>query len=99
MEEYAGFGPGAYSDFDGVRYAYVRDLDSYISGRLILSESESDATLPRDYEYVMLSPVSYTHLDVYKRQVSGGASIGVDAFCLEAGLDRRYAVSGRRLRR
>lgn len=27
--------------------------------------------------------------------VSGGASIGVDAFCLEAGLDRRYAVSGR----
>ena len=39
----------------GVRYAYVRDLDSYISGRLILSESESDATLTRDYEYVMLS--------------------------------------------
>ena len=38
-----------------MRYAYVRDLDSYISGRLILSESESDATLPRDYEYVMLS--------------------------------------------
>ena len=55
MEEYAGFGPGAHSDFGGVRYAYVRDLDSYISGRLILSESESDATLTRDYEYVMLS--------------------------------------------
>ena len=42
-------------DVGGVRYAYVRDLDSYISGRLILSESESDATLTRDYEYVMLS--------------------------------------------
>lgn len=55
MEEYAGLGPGAHSDFGGVRYAYVRDLDSYISGRLILSESESDATLTRDYEYVMLS--------------------------------------------
>ena len=52
---YIGFGPGAHSDFGGVRYAYVRDLDSYISGRLILSESESDATLTRDYEYVMLS--------------------------------------------
>ena len=55
MEEYAGCVPGAHSDFGGVRYAYVRDLDSYISGRLILSESESDATLTRDYEYVMLS--------------------------------------------
>ena len=55
LGEYAGFGPGAHSDFGGVRYAYVRDLDSYISGRLILSESESDATLTRDYEYVMLS--------------------------------------------
>ena len=55
MQEYAGFGPGAHSDFGGVRYAYVRDLDAYINGRLILSESESDATLTRDYEYVMLS--------------------------------------------
>ena len=49
MQEYAGFGPGAHSDFGGVRYAYVRDLDAYINGRLILSESESDATLTRDY--------------------------------------------------
>ncbi|HCQ68245.1 MAG TPA: coproporphyrinogen III oxidase [Subdoligranulum sp.] len=55
MQEYAGFGPGAHSDFGGVRYAYVRDLDGYIGGRLILSESESDATLTRDYEYIMLS--------------------------------------------
>ena len=55
MEEYAGFGPGAHSDFGGVRYAYIRDLDSYLSGRLVLSESESDDTLTRDYEYVMLS--------------------------------------------
>ena len=55
LGEYAGFGPGAHSDFGGVRYAYVRDLDGYIGGRLILSESESDATLTRDYEYVMLS--------------------------------------------
>ena len=55
MEEYAGFGPGAHSDFGGVRYGYVRDLDSYIAGRLVLSESETDSTLARDYEYVMLS--------------------------------------------
>lgn len=55
MEEYAGFGPGAHSDFGGVRYGYVRDIDSYIAGRLVLSESETDSTLARDYEYVMLS--------------------------------------------
>lgn len=54
MEEYAGFGPGAHSDFGGVRYGYVRDIDSYIAGRLVLSESETDSTLARDYEYVML---------------------------------------------
>ena len=55
MEEYAGFGPGAHSDFGGVRYGYVRDIDSYIAGKLVLSESETDSTLARDYEYVMLS--------------------------------------------
>lgn len=55
MEEYAGFGPGAHSDFGGVRYGYVQDIDSYIAGRLVLSESETDSTLARDYEYVMLS--------------------------------------------
>ena len=55
MEEYAGLGPGAHSDFGGVRYGYVRDIDSYIAGKLVLSESENDSTLARDYEYVMLS--------------------------------------------
>ena len=55
MQEYAGFGPGAHSDFGGVRYGYVRDLDGYIAGKLILAESETGETLARDYEYVMLS--------------------------------------------
>lgn len=55
MQEYAGFGPGAHSDFGGVRYGYVRDLDGYIAGELILAESETGETLARDYEYVMLS--------------------------------------------
>lgn len=55
MDEYAGFGPGAHSDMGGVRFAYVRDLDRYIAGRLVLSESEGEETLARDFEYVMLS--------------------------------------------
>jgi len=55
MDEYAGFGPGAHSDLGGVRFAYLRDLDRYIAGQLILSESEGEETLARDYEYIMLS--------------------------------------------
>ncbi len=38
-----------------MRYGYVRDLDGYIAGELILAESETGETLARDYEYVMLS--------------------------------------------
>ena len=58
LGEYAGFGPGAHSDFGGVRYAYERDLEKYIRGVLegapMLSESERIPPLDRDTEYVML---------------------------------------------
>ena len=58
LDEYAGFGPGAHSDFGGVRYAYARDLDAYIrgvaTGAPMLSESERIPALDRDTEYVML---------------------------------------------
>lgn len=58
MEEYAGFGPGAHSDFGGVRYAYERDLEGYIRGVLagtpLLSECERIPPLDRDTEYLML---------------------------------------------
>ena len=55
LEEYAGFGPGAHSDMGGVRFAYERDLDSYIAGELRLSEMEEIPPLDRDLEYIMLS--------------------------------------------
>ena len=58
LQEYAGFGPGAHSDFGGVRYAYERDLDTYIKGVLegapMLSENERIPPLDRDTEYLML---------------------------------------------
>lgn len=58
LQEYAGFGPGAHSDFGGVRYAYARDLDTYINGVLtgapMLSENERIPQLDRDTEYIML---------------------------------------------
>lgn len=55
LGEYAGFGPGAHSDFGNVRYAYVRDLNTYLRGRLILSESETMTEQEREREYLMLS--------------------------------------------
>ena len=55
LSEYAGFGPGAHSDFGNVRYAYVRDLELYLKGRLILSESETMTEQEREREYLMLS--------------------------------------------
>ncbi len=55
LGEYAGFGPGAHSDFGGVRYAYTRDLNAYIAGDLRLSESENIVSREREREYIMLS--------------------------------------------
>ena len=54
LGEYAGFGPGAYSDFGNVRYGYIRDLDTYLRGRLILQESDTVTDWEREREYLML---------------------------------------------
>ena len=59
LSEYAGFGPGAHSDFGEVRYAYGRDLEGYIrgvmDGTLQVAESEVLPMRERDTEYIMLS--------------------------------------------
>lgn len=58
LSEYAGFGPGAHSDFGDTRYAYDRDLEGYIRGvrehAPLLSESERIPALERDTEWIML---------------------------------------------
>lgn len=55
MMPYAGFGPGAHSDFGDVRFAYTRDLHSYLAGNLELSEREELSERDRMQEYIMLS--------------------------------------------
>ena len=55
MKEYMGFGPGAHSDVNGVRFAYEKDLEAYIKGDWHLSEQEEIPPLERDMEYIMLS--------------------------------------------
>ncbi|QNL44374.1 radical SAM family heme chaperone HemW [Oscillibacter hominis] len=68
LQEYAGFGPGAHSDFGGVRYAYGRDLEGYIQGVLtgspMVSESERIPLTERDTEYIMLRLRTALGLDV-----------------------------------
>ena len=54
LAEYAGFGPGAHSDFGGVRYAVARDLDGYLAGDVRLSERTVISPAERAREYVML---------------------------------------------
>lgn len=58
LGEYAGFGPGAHSDFGGVRYAYEKDLEGYIRGvtekQPLLSENERIPDRDRDTEWLML---------------------------------------------
>ncbi|MBE6995112.1 MAG: radical SAM family heme chaperone HemW [Ruminococcaceae bacterium] len=58
LGEYAGFGPGAHSDFGGVRYAYEKDLEAYIrgakGGAMLFSENDRIDPMDRDTEWLML---------------------------------------------
>ena len=67
LQEYAGFGPGAHSDFGGVRYAYRRDLEGYLQGVRgqgpLLSESETISPMDRDTEWLMLRARTALGLD------------------------------------
>ena len=67
LGEYAGFGPGAHSDFGGVRYAYEKDLEGYIRGVAgsgpLLSENDRIPDMDRDVEWLMLGLRTVRGLD------------------------------------
>lgn len=58
LQDYMGFGPAAHSCVGNLRYSYVRDLQSYITGVLtggeILDEREVIGGMERAGEYLML---------------------------------------------
>lgn len=58
LSPYLGFGPGAHSDFGDRRYAFLRDLEGYItaveSGGRLLSEETVIPRRERGSEYLML---------------------------------------------
>ena len=55
LQEYAGFGPGAHSDFGGERFALARDLDAYLAGHTVYSERSAPSARERETERVMLA--------------------------------------------
>ena len=59
LAPYAGFGPGAHSDFGGARYAWDRDLDGYLRAvRDCLAPEGIRAGQPFPYgEYAEITPV------------------------------------------
>jgi oxygen-independent coproporphyrinogen-3 oxidase len=67
LAEYAGFGPGAHSDFGDTRYAYEKDLEGYIRGvredGLVLSENDDIPPINRDVEWIMLGLRTVRGLD------------------------------------
>ena len=67
LGEYAGFGPGAHSDFGDVRYAYEKDLAGYIrgvrEGTPMLSENDRIPPMDRDTEWLMLGLRTVLGLD------------------------------------
>lgn len=58
LRDYIGFGPGAHSFVNGIRYSYVKDLPRYIRGiqneDTIIDEYERIGPLERAAEYIML---------------------------------------------
>ena len=58
LEQYVGFGPGAHSDFAGLRYSYMKDVAGYIdgifTGGATIDEKEEIPLAARADEYLML---------------------------------------------
>lgn len=58
LGDYMGFGPGAHSMVDNLRYSYIRDLNGYIAGvsgeENIIDEYEPIVPIQRAAEYLML---------------------------------------------
>ena len=63
LGEYAGFGPGAHSDFRGRRYAWARDLGAFLRGERLFSESQAMTLRDRREEWLMLSLRTVRGLD------------------------------------
>lgn len=64
LAEYAGFGPGAHSDFRGARYAWARDLETFVRGEAERSGFQAMTPREREEEFLMLSLRTARGLDL-----------------------------------
>ncbi len=74
LAEYAGFGPGAHSDFRGTRYAWARDLASFLRGEAERSEFQVMTAREREAEWLMLALRTVRGLDPGEYAERFGAS-------------------------
>lgn len=74
LAEYAGFGPGAHSDFRGTRYAWARDLASFLRGEAERSEFQVMTAREREAEWLMLALRTVRGLDSGEYAERFGAS-------------------------
>ncbi len=92
LGEYAGLGPGAHSDFGGVRYAWSRDLDAFLSGDETVSERQTMTLRDREEEWLMLGLRLVQGLDPAAYQERFGRSFAPFAPFLERCRDAGYAL-------
>ena len=95
LQEYLGFGPGAHSDFGGVRYGYARDLETYLrsTGEPPLSERQVLSRRDRAGEYLMLGLRTADGISPRVLQDRYGADFAPLAPFLERCRRAGYAVS------
>ncbi|NCB51195.1 MAG: radical SAM family heme chaperone HemW [Clostridia bacterium] len=59
LEDYMGFGAGAHSYIDGLRYSFIKDIEKYIAGVSgqadIVDECDQVSALEHASEYIMMS--------------------------------------------
>ena len=97
LGEYLGFGPGAHSDFGGVRFAYNRDLSAYLQGVHAcvpaLSEQEELSASDRMSEWLMLGLRTVQGLDPAAYEAAFHRSFSVFLPFLNQCRQAGYAVS------
>ena len=91
LESYLGFGPGAHSDFDGVRFAWARDLGAFVRRDWTLSESAAITPDERSREWLMLGlrTSDGVSLSEYAARFGRDMDAGFMRQCVRAG----YAVA------
>lgn len=89
-EAYLGFGPAAYSYFEGIRYGLARDLGAYLQGEHFVIEKETISAAEAQKEKLLLGlrlaegvPLAFLRSEKINKYVKTGYALIRDGnFCL-----------------